>query len=183
MDFFSLVKVSLIKNWRSRHYRVATLFLILHVSLCSSSTVKFHKILNWKTPSVKDSCWRNRVINYCLNARQCCPAPKWSLSLMSCGAAQSDHGEFPFLIFLSHFIVVQLQLSAFSPHSPPHPSQTHLPPCFHPPPWFCPCVPYSSSLKPFSPLSPISGYFWIVLNFNVFGYILFAFFFCWLCSN
>ena len=26
--------------------------------------------------------------------------------------------------------------------------------CFHPPPWLCPCVLYSSSCKPFSPLSP-----------------------------
>ena len=39
----------------------------------------------------------------------------------------------------------------FLPTPPPHPSQTHLPPCFHPPPWFCPCVLYSSSWKPFSP--------------------------------
>ena len=39
-----------------------------------------------------------------------------------------------FKIFKNYFIVVQLQLSAFSPyHSTPHPSQTHSLPCFHPP--------------------------------------------------
>ena len=42
----------------------------------------------------------------------------------------------------------------FLPISPPHPSQTHLPPCFHPPPWFCPCVLYSSSSNPLSPRCP-----------------------------
>ena len=36
---------------------------------------------------------------------------------------------------------------------PPPPSQTHLPPYFHPPPWFWPCVLYSSSWKPFPSLS------------------------------
>ena len=36
------------------------------------------------------------------------------------------------------------------PIPPPHPSQTHL----HPPPWFCPCVLYSSSCSPLSSLSP-----------------------------
>ena len=39
---------------------------------------------------------------------------------------------------------------------PLHPSpakQTCLP-CLHPPPWFCPCILYSSSWKPLSPLSP-----------------------------
>ena len=36
---------------------------------------------------------------------------------------------------------------------PPTPSKPTSLPCFHPPPWFCPCVLYSSSWKPFSPLS------------------------------
>ena len=42
----------------------------------------------------------------------------------------------------------------FLPIPPPHPSQTHLLPHLHPPTWFCPCVLYSSSCKPLSPLSP-----------------------------
>ena len=54
-----------------------------------------------------------------------------------------------FFQFLNYFIVVQLQLSAFLP-TPANPTSL---PCFYPPPWFCPCVLYSSSWKPFSPLS------------------------------
>ena len=60
-----------------------------------------------------------------------------------------------FLFFLI-FIVVQLQLYAFSPHpsTPPHPSRTPLP---SPPPLspliLSMCL-YSSSCKPLSPLSP-----------------------------
>ena len=36
--------------------------------------------------------------------------------------------------------------------SPPTPAKPPSLPWFHPPPWFCPCVLYSSSWKPFSPL-------------------------------
>ena len=42
----------------------------------------------------------------------------------------------------------------FLPIPPPHPSWTHLPPHLHPPPWFCPCVFYSSSCNPLSSLAP-----------------------------
>ena len=59
------------------------------------------------------------------------------------------------IFILKIFSVIQLQLSAFSPHptTPPQPNPPPSP-CFHPPPWFCPCVLYSSSWKPLSPLSP-----------------------------
>ena len=57
--------------------------------------------------------------------------------------------------FLNYFIVVQSQLSAFSPHySPPHPSQTHIPPLLPPSPLVLSMCPYSSSRKFFFPLSP-----------------------------
>ena len=63
--------------------------------------------------------------------------------------------EIIILLLLNYFIVVQLQLSAFSLHpSPPTPAKPTSLPCFHPPPWFCPCVLYSGSWKPFPPLSP-----------------------------
>ena len=53
------------------------------------------------------------------------------------------------LIFLTFFIVVQVQLSPFSLHHCP-PPQPSPPPTPHPiPPWFCPCVLYRYSWKPF----------------------------------
>ena len=63
--------------------------------------------------------------------------------------------HFPSSHFLkNYFIVVQLQLNSFSlPPSPPTPTKPTSLPCFHPPLWFCPCVLYGSSWKPFSPLS------------------------------
>ena len=58
--------------------------------------------------------------------------------------------------FFYYFIVVQLQFSAFYPHHYPHtPAKPTSLLCFHPPPWFCPCVLYSSSWKPFPPLSSL----------------------------
>ena len=42
----------------------------------------------------------------------------------------------------------------FSSLLPSTPAKRPSLPCFYPPPWFCPCAPYSSSGKPFSPLSP-----------------------------
>ena len=43
----------------------------------------------------------------------------------------------------------------FSPPLYPTPAKPTSLFCFHPPPWFCPCVLYSSSWKPFSLLSPL----------------------------
>ena len=42
----------------------------------------------------------------------------------------------------------------FSPPFPPNPGKPTSLPCSYPPLWFCPCVLYSSSWQPFSPLSP-----------------------------
>ena len=58
---------------------------------------------------------------------------------------------FPFLFLI--FIVHQLQWYAFSPH-PSTPGEPTSLPHLHPPPGFCPCVLYSSSCNPLSPLSP-----------------------------
>ena len=41
----------------------------------------------------------------------------------------------------------------FFPSLDPTPAKPTSLPCFHPPPWFCLCVLYSSSWNPFSPLS------------------------------
>ena len=92
--------------------------------------------------------------------------------------------------YFSHFfIVVQVQLSPFSPHrsSPPH----WLPPpnLNRTPLWFVHGsfihVPWQPSLF-FPPLSPSllpSGYCQFVLYFNVSHYILLPYFFCWLGST
>ena len=54
--------------------------------------------------------------------------------------------------FFKIFIVIQLQLYAFSPH-PSNPPQLNPPPSpTSTPPWFCPFVFYSSSCKPLCPL-------------------------------
>ena len=47
----------------------------------------------------------------------------------------------------------------FSPSLYPTPAKPTSLSCFHPPPWFSPCVLYSSSWNPFSPLSlpPLPG--------------------------
>ena len=86
-------------------------------------------------------------------------------------------------IYLFIYTVVQVQLSPFSPHQtpPPHPSTppilkpTHL--------WLCACVLYMCSLMTLPLLSPsllLSGYYQFVLYFNVSGWILLAYLFCWL---
>ena len=91
-----------------------------------------------------------------------------------------------FPLFKKNF-VIQLQLSAFSPH-PSTPPQT-IPPPSHTSTLPLDFVHVSFIVVPVNPsphcpLSPLpSGYCYIVLNFSVSGYILFAFFFCWLCSS
>ena len=57
-----------------------------------------------------------------------------------------------FIYFKKFLLLFNYSCLHFLPMPPPHPSQTHLPP--HRPPWFCPCVLYSSSCKPLSPPSP-----------------------------
>ena len=60
-----------------------------------------------------------------------------------------------FLFFLKNFfIVIQLVVCIFSPSLHPTPVNPTSLPHLYPPPWFCPCVLYSSSCKPLSPLSP-----------------------------
>ena len=59
------------------------------------------------------------------------------------------------LFFFSFFfIVIQLVVCLFSPSLHPTPAEPSSLPPLHPPPWFCPCVLYSSSCNPLYPLSP-----------------------------
>ena len=52
--------------------------------------------------------------------------------------------------FFLNFIVVHVQLSAFPPTSPPRPQPSPPPSPDSTFPWFCPCVLYSCSWKPFA---------------------------------
>ena len=64
---------------------------------------------------------------------------------------------FTIILFLKKFLLLfNYSCMPFLPIPPPHPSQSYLPPPspLHPPPWFCPCVLYSSSCNPLSSLSP-----------------------------
>ena len=87
--------------------------------------------------------------------------------------------------FLKNYFIVQVQLSAFPP-SFPTPPQPSPPPSSNSTPTPLGFVHVSFIVVPENPfpLSPHylfhlpSGYCQIVLNFNVSGYILFAFFFC-----
>ena len=88
-----------------------------------------------------------------------------------------------YVFFLTFFIVVPVQLSPSFPHHshPPQPSPLPtLDPTFL---WFCPCVLYSCSWKPFS-LFPRYAHpppLWLLtvfLNFTVSGSILLACLFC-----
>ena len=58
-----------------------------------------------------------------------------------------------FIYLLKIFYCSITVVCIFSPPFYPTPAKPTSLPCFHPPPWFCPCVLYSSSWKPFSPLS------------------------------
>ena len=58
-----------------------------------------------------------------------------------------------FLIFKLFYCCSITVVCIFSPLLYPTPTKPTSLPCFHPPHWFCPCVLYSSSWKPFFPLS------------------------------
>ena len=88
--------------------------------------------------------------------------------------------------FILFFKLINLLLFSYNclhvlPLPPPHPTQSHLPPPPLPSPFILSLCPLQYLLQ--NPLptipSPLpSGYCYNVLNFNVSGYILFAFFFC-----
>ena len=67
---------------------------------------------------------------------------------------------FLILIFYCYSITV---VCLFSPSLPPTPATPPSLPHLHPPPWFCPCVFYSSSCNPLSSLSRLC-FFWYHLS-------------------
>ena len=58
-----------------------------------------------------------------------------------------------FVCFLKLLYCLITVVCIFSPPLYPTPAKPTSLPCFHHPLWFCPCVLYSSSCKPLSPLS------------------------------
>ena len=58
------------------------------------------------------------------------------------------------LVYLNFYCYSIILVCIFSPSLHPTPVKPTSLPCVHPPPWFCPCVLYSSSCKPLSSLSP-----------------------------
>ena len=76
----------------------------------------------------------------------------------------------------------------YSPPLTPTPAKPSSLPCFHPTLVLSMCLLwlFLKTLPPFPPINPShlpSGYCQIVFNFNVSGYILLAFLFCWLGST
>ena len=63
--------------------------------------------------------------------------------------------NFIFKIFLKFIYLFLFSYNClhFLPIPPPHPPSPTSCPHLYPPPWFCPCVLYSSSYRPLSPLS------------------------------
>ena len=59
---------------------------------------------------------------------------------------------FSFSFFKKNLLLFNYSCLHFLPIPPPEPTSL---PRLHPPPWFCPCVLYSSSCKALSPLSPL----------------------------
>ena len=62
--------------------------------------------------------------------------------------------SFLFFSFFNFYCYSITVVCILSPSLHPTPAKPTSLPCFHPSPWFCPCVLYSSSCKPLSPLSP-----------------------------
>ena len=58
------------------------------------------------------------------------------------------------LFFLNFYCYSITVVCLFSPSLHPTPAEPTSLPHLHPPPWFCPCVLYSSSCNPLSSLSP-----------------------------
>ena len=88
-----------------------------------------------------------------------------------------------FFIFIFLIILLLFNYSClhFPLTTPPDPSQAHCPPLLLPSPLvlsMCPLQQFLKTLPPIVPSPLHSGYCQIVLDFNVSGYILFAFFFC-----
>ena len=85
-----------------------------------------------------------------------------------------------FVVFLNLYCYSITVVCLLSPPLHPTPAEPTSLPCVHPPPWFCPCVLYSSSWKPFSPLthppSPLAMFRLLLLSMSLVMFcLLFSF--------
>ena len=76
------------------------------------------------------------------------------LTLRLSGPSQRGISLSPYLFLFNFYCYSVTVVCIFSPSLHPTPAEPTSLPCLHPPPRFCPCVLYSSSCKPLSPLSP-----------------------------
>ena len=89
--------------------------------------------------------------------------------------------QYIFIFVIIIFVLFNYSCLHLPPTTPPYPSQTHLPPLLPPSPLvlsMCPVQQFLKTPPPTVPSPLSSGYCQTVLNFDVSGYILFAFFFC-----
>ena len=106
-------------------------------------------------------------------------AVRWSRKLFyKIGRNTASFFKFFFKIFYCYSITV---VCLFSPSLHPAPAKTPSLPHLHPPPWFCPCVLYSSSSNPLSPLSPlvIVRLFLTSMSLVIFCFIFFLLLIMW----
>ena len=84
-----------------------------------------------------------------------------------------DANDGPLFFFFNFYCYSITVVCLFSPSLHPTPGEPTSLPHLHPPPWFCPCVLYSSSCNPLSSLSPAHSSLPIVRLF-----FFFLFFYC-----
>ena len=115
---------------------------------------------------LKPGCFSQEIGCHCCSLRLLSTLGSIVLIIMSSDLTQHENGAAEwddtckyillFLFFFNFSIILLLfnySCLHFLPPLYPTPAKPTFLPCFHPPPWFCPCVLYSSSWKPFSPLS------------------------------
>ena len=87
-----------------------------------------------------------------------CPCVLYSSSCNPLSSLSPAHSSLPivrlFFFFFNFYCYSITVVCLFSPSLHPTPAEPTSLPHLHPPPWFCPCVLYSSSCKPLSSLSP-----------------------------
>ena len=125
--------------------------MFLFLSLPSSLKINKH-ILGWRF----FKCYRmgyialfsqqNEPLSHYITQRE---LPNWELFFSNNNLPTVKAICFYIILLLFNYSCLHFPLT--TPPTSPKPTSF---PCFPPPPWFCPCVLYSNSWKPFFPLCP-----------------------------